>query len=238
MRAIHKGAEPQALGQYRTGVDLSDEHAYENFPQKGVLRAQLVTEQRGLCAFCGARIVNDPLKMKIAHWKPRLLEGVTPDGDKTYPNLPNQLDYWNLLGACKGNEGQPPPKQHCDTHQGNSALTKNPADPAHQIEEIISFLTDGSIASSDAQFNQELGRKKGDEEFERGVLNLNLPFIRNNRKAALDGFKEGLKKRGSFTKAQIEKLVAEWRGDAEGELRPYAPVVAFWLRKRLARELH
>src|SRR5436309_2407036 len=113
MRAIQKGAEPQALAQYRAGADLNDPHAYDNLPDKGVVRAQLVAEQRGLCAFCGARIVNDPLRMKIAHWRPRFLEAVAADGGKTYPNLPNQLDYWNLLGACKGNEGQPPAKQHC-----------------------------------------------------------------------------------------------------------------------------
>jgi len=236
MRAIHKGQEPKELAQFRAGANLSDQHAYDNFPHKGVVRTQLVAEQRGLCAFCGGRIVNDPLQMKIAHWKPRLLSVPAPGGGMTFPNLIHQLDYWNLLGACEGNEGQPPAKQHCDTHQGSSPLSKNPANPDHQIEEIISFPVDGSITSSDVQFNWELGCKKPDGNFERGVLNLNLPFLRSNRKETLTAFfVEGLKKRGELTSAQIQALLFKWRGDAAGALKPYAPVVAYWLRKRLAR---
>jgi len=68
------------------------------------------------------------------------------------------------------------------------------------------------------------------------VLNLNLPFLRSNRKEALTGFfVDGLRKRGELTSAQIQALLCKWRGDAAGELKPYAPVVAYWLRKRLAR---
>lgn len=200
------------------------------------MRSQLVAEQRGLCAFRGGRIVNDPLRMKIAHWMPRLLSVPTPGGGMTFPNLVHQLDYWNLLGACEGNKGQPTAKQHCDTHQRNSSLCKNPANPAHHVEDIISFLTDGSITSSDPQFNSELGCKRPDGKFDRGVLNLNLPFLRKNRSDALSAFfVNGLKKRGHLTNAQIQSLLSKWRGDAPGELDPYAPVVAYWLRKRLAR---
>ena len=237
MRAIQKEAEPQALAQYRAGVEVNDPHAYENFPQKEQVRERLVAEQRGLCAFCCGRIVNDPLRMKIAHWRPRLLREAAPDGSITYPNLPNQLDYWNLLGVCKGNKGQPPSKQHCDTHQRNSALTKNPANPEHQVEAIISFLSDGSITSSDAQFNRELGRKLPDGNFDRGVLNLNAPFLRNNRISVLNAFfVDGLKKRGHLGRAQIEALLSKWSGGAAEELSPYAPVIAFWLKKRLGQE--
>src|SRR5260370_38527635 len=105
MRAIHKGAEPAVLAQYRAAADVNDRQTYENFAHKEVVRAQLVAEQRGLCAFCSGRIANDPLQTKIAHWKPRLLAVIAEDVSTGYPNLPHQLDYWNMLGACKGNEG-------------------------------------------------------------------------------------------------------------------------------------
>lgn len=235
MRAITKLLEPHSLAQYRAGVDVTYEKAYEEFQDKATVRSQLVKEQRGLCAFCGCRIIADPLKMKIAHWRPRKLKIVTADGQETYPNLPDQLAYWNMLGCCNGNEGQPPEKQHCDTHQGNLPLSRNPADPAHRIEDFTSFLTDGSIISSDARLNAELGCKRPDGSFDEGVLNLNLAFIRNNRIGVLDAFKDYLRKCGHLTKSQIEKLLFEWRGEEEGELKPYAPVVVFWLRKRLAR---
>jgi len=64
------------------------------------------------------------------------------------------------------------------------------------------------------------------------VLNLNLKFIRNNRLGELDGFKEGLNKRVHLTKSRIEKLLSEWRGDQAGELKPHAPVMVHWLKKR------
>jgi hypothetical protein len=161
--------------------------------------------------------------MKVAHWIPRDVE----------PQ--NQLAYWNLLGACLGNPKHPPRDQHCDTHQGNSRLTKNPANPDHRIEEIISFPPDGRIISSDEAFDRELGQLKPDGNYSEGVLNLNHPLLRNNRKAALDGFLQGLHQKGEFTRAQLEKWHEEWRGSREGELRAYAPVVAYWMRKRLAR---
>jgi uncharacterized protein (TIGR02646 family) len=237
MRAITKQAEPSSLAQYRAGVDTAYAKAYDEFPDKGTVRGQLVNEQRGLCAFCGGRIFNDPLKMKIAHWTPRKLKVIDANGAESFPNLPDQLSYWNMLGCCNGNEGQPPEKQHCDTHQGNMPLSKNPANPAHRIEDIVSFLNDGSIVSSDATFNSELGCKKADGTFDEGALNLNLSFLRTNRKDALDGFfRDGLPKRARLTKDQITKLLSLWRGDQPGELKPYAPVIAYWLKKRLARE--
>lgn len=236
MRAITKLPEPSSLAQYRAGADVRYEMAYDEFPDKEAVRAQLVTEQRGLCAFCGCRIVNSPLRMKIAHWKPRKLKIEGANGLAAYPNLPDQLAYWNMLGVCKGNEGQPPEKQHCDTHQGNLPLSKNPADPTHRIEDIVSFLNDGSIVSSDGQFNQELGCKRPDGTFDEGVLNLNLSRLQMNRKRELDGFKDYLEKRGRLTTAQVKKRLAEWRGDEAGELKPYAPTVAYWLKRRLARE--
>jgi len=36
-------------------------------------------------------------------------------------------------------------------------LERNPSNPEHRIEDIILFLPDGSIVSTDEQFNKELG---------------------------------------------------------------------------------
>ena len=219
MRAITKLIEPPSLAQHRANAHTN----YNNYADKDTLRDQLVFEQRGLCCFCGGRIGANANRMKIAHWLPQ-----TP-----YPA--HQLDYWNLLGACLGNEGQPLEKQHCDTHQGNNRLSRNPADPADQIEEFIQFLPDGTITSNDLILAQELGQKKADGEFEEGVLNLNLSFLRTNRKKALIAFTKGLSKRGHLSKPALGKLISRWRGDNPGELEAYAPVIVYWLRKRLAR---
>ncbi len=220
MRAITKLPEPNSLTRHR-----STAHAdYDNYADKDTLRAQLVLEQRGLCCFCGGRIVADANRMKIAHWMP-----ITPR-----PQF--QLDYWNLLGACRGNEGQLRKKQHCDTHQGNHLLSRNPANPAHRIEDFIQFLPDGTIGSQDPVLAEELGRRKEDGEFEEGVLNLNVPFLRSNRMKALNAFTKGLSKRGRLSKAALGKLICMWCGESPGKLDAYAPVIVYWLRKRLAHQ--
>ncbi len=219
MRAITKLTEPPSLAQHRATARAD----YDNYGDKDKLRGQLVSEQRGLCCFCGGRIVADSSRMKIAHWLPKT------------PNPQHQLDYWNLLGACLGNEGQPLKKQHCDTHQRNDRLSRNPANPDHRIEDFIQYLPDGEIRSHDPVLAQELGCKKADGEFEEGVLNLNLSFLRTNRKKSLIAFTKWLNKRGQLSRPIFGNLISRWRGDNPGELEVYAPVIVYWLRKRLAR---
>ena len=219
MRAISKLPEPPSLTQHRATAHAG----YDNYWDKGALRAQLVQEQRGLCCFCGGRIVDNNQQMKIAHWMPK-----TP-----CPEF--QLEYWNLLGACRGNEGLPRKQQHCDTRQGNQLLSRNPANPDHRIEEFIPFLPDGTISSPDPILEQELGRRKPDGEFEEGVLNLNLPILRTNRRKALIAFTKGLGKRGHLSKPALGKLISIWHGDNPGKLEAFAPVIVYWLRKRFAQ---
>jgi hypothetical protein len=161
--------------------------------------------------------------MKIVHWMPQA----------THPEC--QLDYGNLLDACRGNEGWPRSQQHCDTHQSNDLLSRNPAKPAHQIEQFIQFLPDGTIDSHDPILARELGQRKADGGFEEGVLNLNLPFLRTNRRKALNAFTKGLSKRVPLTAHTLVRLISRWRGDGPGVLDAYAPAMVDWLRKRLAR---
>jgi uncharacterized protein (TIGR02646 family) len=205
MRAIQKGREPQSLTHHRATTHAN----YDNYQHSDELRAALVAEQHGICCYCMQRIRPHADSMKIEHWHCR----------DHYPT--EQLDYGNLLGACKGNEGQPGKEQHCDTHKGNLALSRNPANPAHRVEELVRYLGDGRITSSDAQFTQELDK----------VLNLNLAFLINNRKAVLDGFIQSLPAAGTLSKAIWQKKLKEW--SEAPEMREYCGVVLYWLRKKL-----
>ena len=68
------------------------------------------------------------------------------------------------------------------------------------------------------------------------MLNLNAPFLKNNRKAALEAFHQALRKRGELRRGTLEQWLRDWKGDSDnGELRPFCQVVVYWLRKRLAR---
>lgn len=210
MRAITKSNEPASLARHRC-----QQHAdYNNYADKDTLRQSLAAEQRGLCCYCLSRIHSAGNLMKIEHWHCQ----------DNYPG--KQLDYGNLLGACLGNQGQSPKRQHCDTLKANRDLSRNPANPAHQIEQFIHFEGDGTITSNDPAFNTELNE----------VLNLNAKFLKNNRKAVLDAFKATFVKRGNLPRLTLERWSQEWNGETHaGELEPFCQVVVYWLRKRLSR---
>jgi uncharacterized protein (TIGR02646 family) len=210
MRTIHKGQEPASLARHRNSA-LAD---YGNYNDKDTLRVSLVTEQRGLCCYCLSQIRADGRAMKIAHWH----------SQDEHPA--EQLDHRNLLGARKGNEGQPRKSQHCDTRQGNRDFSRNPADPMHRVEDLIRYEGDGRIASDNQGFDAELN----------DVLNLNAASLLNKRKAPLDAFVGALPRRSPLGRKALERWLQRWNGESySGELEPFCMVVVYWLRKRLAR---
>lgn len=141
MKTIRKGIEPSSLTQHRlSGADAN----YEAYREKPALRDALATEQRGLCCYCLSNIRSSVASMKIEHWHSR----------SKYPN--EQLDYGNLLGACKGNDGGPPHYHHCDTKKKNTELSRNPSNPNHHVEDLVRFGNRGEIRSLDDRFNDEL----------------------------------------------------------------------------------
>ena len=215
MRAISKSAEPKSLMRHRAIPDSN----YSGYTDKQTLRETLVREQRGLCCFCLSRIcAGEPgtvPRMKIAHWHSQKL------------HEDEQLDYMNLLGACMGNEGNPPHLQHCDTRQGEKDIKWNPANPDHRIEERIRYrLADGTIMSEDNEFDTQIN----------DVLNLNLPFLRTNRKYVLDSFQKSLGKKKTILRPEWERMLREWNGEAHhGDLEPFCQIVVCFIEKQIAR---
>jgi uncharacterized protein (TIGR02646 family) len=212
MRTILKGREPASLAEHRAaGGRVPD---YESYRDKDTLRVCLVKEQRGLCCYCLQRIRSEHDSMKIEHWHCQAHHGR------------EQLDYSNLLAACTGNQGQAAKDQHCDTSKGDRDLSRNPADPTRPVEDIIRFKGDGWISSRDPVFDAEIN----------DVLNLNMAFLRNQRKETLSGFQGAIEKRGQLSRAVLERWLRHWNGESgNGDLEPFCQVVVYWLRKRLAR---
>lgn len=205
MRTIRKGPEPKSLLEYRKAADAH----YDGYQAKQDVREQLVAEQRGLCCYCQSRIRASVEDMKIEHWQCQT----------EYPK--RQLDYGNLLGACKGNEGQPYDKQHCDTRKGNSALCFSLCDTTHPIELKIRFIGNGEITSNDEAVRTALNE----------VLNLNWTRLVENRKSSLTGFLQGL----GTAKLDYAKELSKWDGTLDGELPPFSQIVAHYLLKKLGR---
>lgn len=204
MRTITKGAEPNSLTQHRAQAH-SD---YDNYAQKDHLRVALVGEQKGLCCYCTGRIRAGSTAMKIEHWQCQA----------TYPQ--QQLDYGNLLGACLGGEGKSPDKQHCDTKKAKHDLKWNPANAAHAVENRLRYLSDGTVESTDEEFNAQINN----------VLGLNLDYLKNNRKAVLD---EVLKWWHSTPNAR-EKVQQQIDHRINASvMKPFSPVAVWFLRKKL-----
>lgn len=213
MRSIIKQEEPASLTQHRR-LPHSD---FDNFGDKDQLRVVLVTEQRGLCCYCMARIRPARESMKIEHWRCQA----------DYPA--EQLNYRNLLGACLGGEGQPSHRQHCDTRKANRSLRWNPAEPTHQIETRVRYEPDGSIRGLEAEFDGQLNE----------VLNLNLPLLKQQRKSLLDAILDWWKCEKNWRKDRVpcgilirkrNKYVAN-----NGQIGPFCQVAVWWLDQRIGR---
>ena len=206
MRTIRKGSAPASLTQHRQQTHAD----YDNYHDKATLRQALVAEQRGLCCYCQSRIRPTPEDMKIEHWQCQA------------DHRDRQLDFGNLLGACRGNEGEPFDRQHCDTRKGNRDLCFGVCDPTRPIEPQIRFLGDGTIKADDAVIDDAIN----------SVLNLNLPRLVSNRTAVLTAFQQRLQ-RGR--RVEPARELPQWDGTQAGDLPEFAQVVVYWLRKRLAR---
>ena len=208
MRSITKGSEPVSLIAHRK-TPHSD---YDNYTAKDDLRHALVSEQRGLCCYCMGRIRPELASMKIEHWKCHA----------RYPG--EQLKYRNLLAACLGGHGKPAHIQHCDTRKGDSDLEWNPADPAHHIETRIRYQLDGSIRSDEADFDGQLNN----------VLDLNLPVLKNHRKAILAAVSTWWTLYGPVSRGRILRKRNDYVPNT-GELQPYSQVAVQWLDQKLAK---
>ena len=211
MRSITKGIEPASLAEHRQ----APHGTYDNFQDKDLLRNVLVTEQRELCCYCMSRIHPQGDLMKIEHWR---CQADHPE---------EQLNYRNLLGACRGGEGQPGSKQHCDTRKGDRKLMWNPAEPLHQVESRVRYELDGSIHGNEAEFDGQLNE----------VLNLNLPWLKQGRKSLLDAVlgwwrHERARLRGPVPSHRlVQRRNQQVAGS--GQLAPYCQVAVWWLNQRI-----
>lgn len=224
MKYIRKGTEPTSLTTYRASANRNSETLYEDYPDKDDLRKQLLQEQGCICCYCMQRISDEvdaasgQFKIKIEHWAPQSIY----DGQHGRPD--RRLDYSNLLGACRGNEGQPEHLHHCDTHKGDTEIKINPTLPI--CEQQIYYSFSGEVLSSDPEITKDLNE----------TLNLNMQTLRNNRKARWDAIKDSLMRRmpkGTWTAALLEREVrALTQINAQGQYKEYVVFLVFLLKQK------
>jgi uncharacterized protein (TIGR02646 family) len=213
MKKIIKQSEPRSLVEHRAKQRANENADYDNYSDKDNLRDYLLKEQGYICCYCMSRIKSD--EMKIEHWQ----------SQTKYSS--RQLDYKNLLGACMGNQGARPQNQHCDTKKGDSEITINPIEGDKNCENLIKYRPDGKIYSDDVSVNHDLNE----------TLNLNLGFLKKNRKDALDVVVRKLDEKFSnktwakiTVQKEIDKLNAK---DENGFYDVYCQFIVSYLKSKL-----
>lgn len=203
MRAITRGAEPQALRQFISDNQTSPQNLhYDNMgtKEKRPMLEQLVQGQHGLCAYTMRRMVHADghFDAHIEHILPRT----------THPD--QSLDWGNLL-ACFPRTGD------CEF----GAKPKDAYDPATHP-----FVRPDRTVDGHFRFRQN-GEVEGLTDAALAciapqVLNLNAKVLVNDRKAKIQA---ALNQRPSAAQAR-RRAQALRQQNAQGWLEPYCEAVA------------
>lgn len=205
MRKINKGPEPVKWKQYRKTPGVK----YQSIPE---LRDSLLKEQGYICAYCMRKVPhkdkNSTEDSRIEHIKCR----------EKYPE--EELVYSNMVICCPGAINS---DFHCDKKKGTEDISFTPFDQCF-IDSLSYSSSNGKIKSSVSEWDTEIDK----------VLNLNNTLLKKNRLEVLDAVIHELKKKKSWRKGTIDKLLASWNNlDDNGQLKPYNGIVVWYLRKKL-----
>lgn len=209
MIKIEKTSVPKSLIEFQRTLYAT----FDSLPTeiKSELRASLLKEQGYICAYCMKRI-EDFTKVKIEHYIPR--------------NKDNELEYWNLLAVCTGNEGSKKDEQTCDTKKGNIPLK---IDPQRELDiKTIFYSGTGKIKSSNSIFQKDLD----------DTLNLNCDkgYLISNRKTTLDTLKKDLHKTlKTLSPQDIQKRYNRYldKNLSDGKYTEYVGILLWYLKRRI-----
>lgn len=210
--------EPSSLIEYRSTPNAN----YDDCNKEDI-RLALLKEQGYICAYCMQRINNrrnkngEPLTT-IEHYKAQSHD----------ENL--RLNYFNMLGVCRGNEGQPRRLQHCDSSRGNIPLKINPLDK--NCESLVKYSSSGDIYSEHEIIDNDL----------QNTLNLNQKWLVEGRKNAIDLAIQTLqhkykKKQGQgWSRSDLIKEIKTWESrNSDTQFQPFCQAVIYYLKKKLSR---
>jgi uncharacterized protein (TIGR02646 family) len=210
LKKITKGKEPISLTAYRSSIssaDMKKETIYEDYKENAILRKQLLAEQGYVCCYCMSQISER--NSKIEHFLPQSLF------------RDNQIEYSNLLVACKGGEGT---KEHyCDTKKANQIL--NSIDFSTDMAKKIKYFKNGKVSSLESFEKKESSLTKEMNE----VLNLNSDMLVKNRKQTYDDFKNQKK----WNKAYLQQIIASYQSGDNSKSAPYSEMMVYLLSKKL-----
>lgn len=152
-----------------------------------VLVAALVKDQRGLCAYCNARITPQRGRYHVEHLLPRRLS--KPDAPlddiqsqaverSGIPRERLDIDYRNLLACCPNQTGSRGSKG-CGDYKSDRVLSLTPLQP--QCEAAFRYGVNGGIESEQSEGVDAIR-----------ILGLGRPALQRARREALEGWLEVL----------------------------------------------
>lgn len=208
MKYIKKGESPQSLEEYKKTEGASYEDLNKNHTWiKREIKNSLITEQGGICCYCGTRI--EQTDSVIEHFKPKARD--------LFPEL--QLEYSNLLASCFGGQIDKRTNRRfplcCDASKKYRVIEVSPTDP--DCESCFKYDDEGNIYGTTPEARHAIQ-----------ILNLNNEVQKNRRRAAIQVY-SNLPKETDW-QDEIRFLSAR---DRNGLYQPYCFAAIYYIKNFL-----
>ena len=197
---------------------------HNEFPKNDV-KAVLIHEQKGLCAYCMRRIHMD------SHSRVEHLIPLSKDKDKV-------LDYGNLLGVCDGGEKISGQGNHilcCDAHKKETEISLSPFDKIQMDK--IAYRRDGTIYTEprDEAMEKDINETlllNGIRKEDGTVRDTSTELLKGRRDAydRASRMMSELNRSGKCTSAAVKKIMDDLLNKEERE--EYAGVKLYYFRKK------
>lgn len=194
------------------------------FP-KNEVKAILLQEQHGLCAYCMKRIYLDR-HSRVEHFVP-----LSKEKEKA-------IDYYNLLGVCDGGEKSKSEQGHilcCDAYKKETEIKISPLHKV-QMDKIVydkegKIYTEPRDEDMERDINEVL-RLNGVQKKDGTLLDTSTELLKGRRDAYVRARKmlEMLNAKGKCTSSVIRKLMDELYNSDERE--EYVGVKLYYFKKK------
>lgn len=212
MKKVGKGPEPVSFADWKAKAHQDWQPAYADLqhPEKRDLHQALLDEQGGVCCYCGRAITLQD--SHVEHFRPQ----------EAYPQL--ALAYANLHASCI-RVSEPDHPLHCGHAKARKFDDNRIISPQDADCELRFLYTQtGEIRPAD-----EADRSA---EYMIGLLRLDIGWLQNRRKAALQVFDADFL--ASASDAEIAMLAHSFRQpDPDGRLPSFGHVVARYAEQLL-----
>lgn len=219
---IQKSTRWKNIDEYDTNAIRQ---VFDNEFPKNEMKKILISEQKGLCAYCMRRIhVNS--HSRIEHYIP------------LSRNKEKAIDYTNLLGVCDGGESIEGKLGHslcCDANKKEEMITINPLNEKHM--ELIAYKPDGTIYTKpkDDALEKDINETlmlNGTRNKDGSVLDTATELLKGRRDAyeRASRIMKRLNREGKCTSLSISRIIDNLSSQAE--LDEYVGVMLYYLKKK------